>query len=99
MRFIVMFFTAVCVLFLVRIDKLFARSFKSGYCSKQYYITDILKSRDLKLWRRITTTETALKELLPPERTRHLRKRAHKYILPRIIQSVLSQFLSITVSF
>ena len=67
-----------------RIDKVFARALKSGYCIKQYYITDILKRRDFKLWHRITTTETALTELLPPKRTRQLHKRVHNYILPRI---------------
>ena len=29
-----------------RIDKFFARALKSGYCIRQYYITDILKRRD-----------------------------------------------------
>ena len=67
-----------------RIDKFVARALKSGYCIKQYYITDILKRRDFKLWHRITTTETALRELLPPKRTRQLRKRVHNYILPKI---------------
>ena len=30
--------------------KFFARAFESGYCIEQYYITDILKRRDFKLW-------------------------------------------------
>ena len=53
-----------------RTDKFFARAFESGYCIEQYYITDILKRRDFKLWYRITTTESAPRDLLPPKRTR-----------------------------
>ena len=49
--------------YLSRIDKFFARAFKSGYCIKQYYVTDISKRRDFKLWHGITTTETALRDL------------------------------------
>ena len=67
-----------------RIDKFFARAFKSEYCIKQYYITNILKRRDFKLWQRITNTENALRDLLPPKRTSRVRKMAHNYILPRI---------------
>ena len=35
--------------YLKRIDKLFARAFKSGYCLKKYSICDILATRDGKL--------------------------------------------------
>lgn len=54
----------------------FARAFKSGYCIEKYCITDRLKKRYFKLWNRITTTESALKDLLPPKRNRQLRERA-----------------------
>ena len=70
--------------YLKRIDKLFARAFKSGYCLKKYSICDILTTRYNKLWIKITTNTTALDDLLPPRRTRHLRSRGHDYILPRI---------------
>ena len=56
--------------YLSRTDKFFARAFESGYCIEQYCITDILKRRDFKLWHRITTTESAPRDLLPPKRTR-----------------------------
>ena len=51
--------------YLSRTGKAFAWVFESGYCIEQYYITDILKRRDFKLWHRITTTESALRHLLP----------------------------------
>ena len=36
--------------YLNRIDKLFARAFKSRYCMKKYCICDIFITRDRKLW-------------------------------------------------
>ena len=68
--------------YLSRIDKLFARSFKSGYCSRQYNITEILRNRDMKMWQKVITMDTALSDLHPPCKTRQLRNRAHNYILP-----------------
>jgi len=70
--------------YLKRIDKFFARAFKSGYCLKKYSICDILTSRDNKLWIKVTSNTTALDDLLPPRRTRHLRSKGHDYILPRV---------------
>ena len=70
--------------YLKRIDKLFARVFTSGYCSKKYSICDILTTRDSKLWNKITSNTTALDDLLPPRRIRQLRSRGHDYILPRV---------------
>ena len=63
--------------------ELFARAFKSGYCLKKYSICDILITRYNKLWIKITSNTTALDDLLPPRRTRHLRSRGYDYILPR----------------
>ena len=68
--------------YLSRIDKLFVRCYKLGYCLKQHSILDIRRDRDMKLWRRISSTNTALRNLLPPQRTRQLRTRSHNYILP-----------------
>ena len=51
-------------------------AFESGYSIEQYYITDILKRRDFKLWHKITTTESAPGDLLPPKQTKKLLKRA-----------------------
>ena len=70
--------------YLSRIDKLFARCYKLGYCLKQHSILDIRCNRDKKLWQRISSTNTALSDLLPPQRTRQLRTRSHNYILPKV---------------
>ena len=51
---------------------------------KKYSICDILTTRHSKLWNKITSNTTALDDLLPPRRTRHLRSRGHDYILPRV---------------
>ena len=70
--------------YLSRIDKLFGRCYKLGYCLKQHSILDSRRDRDMKLWRRISSTNTALCDLLPPQRTRQLRTRSHNYILSRV---------------
>ena len=70
--------------YLSSIDKLFARCYKLGYCLKQHSILDIRHDRDMKLWRRISSTNTALRDLLPPQRTQQLRSRSHNYILPKV---------------
>ena len=70
--------------YLKRIDKLFARAFKSAYSLKKYSICDILITGDSKLWIKITSNTTTLDDLLPPRRTRQLRSRGHDYILPRV---------------
>ena len=71
--------------YLSRIDKLFARCYKLGYYLKQHSILDIRRKRDMKLWRRISSTNTALSDLLPPQRTRQIRSRSHNYILPNVL--------------
>ena len=37
--------------YLSRIDKLFARCFKLGYCSKHYSILDICRNSDMKFYK------------------------------------------------
>ena len=71
---------AFCSKYLSRIDKLFARCYKFGYCFKQH----IRRNRDMKLWQRISSTNTGLRDLLPPQRTRRMRTRSHNYILPNV---------------
>ena len=56
--------------YLSRMDKLFARCYKLGYCLKQNSILDISRNRDTKLQRRISSTNTALSDLLPQKRKR-----------------------------
>ena len=70
--------------YLSRIDKLFARCYKLGYRLKQHSILDIHRNRDMKLWRRISFINTALSDLLPPQRTPQMRTRSHNYILPNV---------------
>ena len=70
--------------YLSRIDKLFARCYKLGYCLRQYSILDIRRDRDMKLWQRISSTNTALSDLIPLQRTRQMRTRSHNYILPKV---------------
>ena len=49
--------------YLKRIQKLFTRDFKSGYCLKKYSICDILTTRDSKLCNKITPNTVALDDL------------------------------------
>ena len=75
---------AFCSKYLSRIDKLFARCYKLRYCLRQHSILDIRRNRDMKLWQRISSTNTALSDLLPPQRTQQMRTRSHNYILPKV---------------
>ena len=67
-----------------RIDKLFAGCYELGYCLKQHGILDIHHHREMKLWRRISSTNTALSDLLSPQRTQQMRTRLHNYIPPNV---------------
>ena len=69
------------------------KCYKFGYCLKQHSILDIRRNRDTKLWRRISSTNTALSDLLPPQRTRQSRTRSHNYILPKVRTSRLKYVL------
>ena len=73
--------------YLSRIDKLFARCYKSGYCFRQ----NIPPNRGMKLWQRFSSVNTALSDLLPPQRTRRI-----FYLMSG--QVVLNPFLLIHVS-
>ena len=46
--------------YLSRIDKLFSRCYKLGYCLKQHSILDMRRDRDMKLWHTISSTNTAI---------------------------------------
>ena len=68
-----------------QIDQLISRAYNYGYISERKSITDIINSRDRKLWNRITSnTVNALQDLLPNKRSRLLRSRGHEYVSPRI---------------
>ena len=74
--------------YLSRIDRLFKRAFKLGYCKELFFfIENIIALKDKKLWDKITESNstTALDDLLPPEQTMvMLHKRCHNYILPPV---------------
>ena len=73
--------------YLSRIDRLFKRAFKFGYCKERFFIENIIALKDKKLWDKITDSNliTALDDLLPPKRTLvTLRKRRHNYIIPLV---------------
>ena len=71
--------------YLSRIDRLFKRVFKLGYCKERFFIENVIALKDEKFWDKITDSDlkTALDNLLPPKRTMvTLRKRRHNYITP-----------------
>ena len=66
-------------------DRFCQRALRYGYTSKYKHITDVIRIKDRLQWDKITTDSThPLHELLPPRRSRSLRKRGHPYILPRV---------------
>ena len=70
--------------YLSRIDRLFKRAFKVGYCNELFSIENTIALKDKKLWHKITDSNstTTLDDPLPPERTMvTLRKRRHNYII------------------
>lgn len=55
------------------------------YTSKYSAITDVIRIQDRLLWEKITNDSThLLHELLPPQRSRSLRKRGHPYNHPLV---------------
>ena len=76
--------------YLSRIDKLFARCYKLGYCLRPHSILDI--RRGMKLWRRISSTNTTLSDLLPPQRTRQTRTRSHNIIGDELLLNFGAKF-------
>ena len=71
--------------YLRQIDKLVARAHKYSYTSKNYSIEEIIRSRDKKLWDKVTSNvNNPLHELLPNRLERPLRPRGHNYELPLI---------------
>ena len=74
--------------YLSRIDRLFKRAFKLGYCEERFFIENIIVLKDEKLWDKITDSnlKTALMTFCHvPKRTMvTLRKRRHYYITPLV---------------
>ena len=57
---------------------------KYRYNAKVTPITDSIRERDLKLWKKVTTDNHCLNDLLPMKTTRKLRDRGHDYVLPLV---------------
>ena len=73
--------------YLSRIDRLFKRAFKLGYCKELFLIENIISLKDKTLWDKIpdSNSTTALDDLLPPKWTMvTLHKRRHNCILPPV---------------
>ena len=71
--------------YLSQIDKLLRRAFRFGYIQHESSIQQVIKDRDVRLWKSIMGTSShPLKDLLPPRKNRSLRGRAHPYQIPRV---------------
>ena len=65
-------------------DRFSKRAVKYGHTAKFFSITDLISQRDLELWKKVTTDNHSLNDLLPMKRTRNLRDRSHDYVLPLV---------------
>ena len=76
----------------IRIDSLFRKAFRRGFCCQTFGIDDLISAGDKKLFRQMSGESHCLHPLLPTQRnkklTNCLRKRGHNYQLPHI-QSTL----------
>ena len=82
---ILLFCLIVYNIYLTRIDKFLKRAARLGYTTRSVSIKDVIKDRDMKLWKSIIINPNhCLYDLLPPKRTRTLRDRGHNFILPRV---------------
>jgi hypothetical protein len=74
-----------------RLDSLFRKAFKRGFCFNIFTIDDLISSGDCKLFRQLMANEGhCLHSLLPAQKTkRSLRKRGHNYKLPQIQSTLL----------
>ena len=77
---------SACKKCLDRIDNFCKRAYRYGYTIKaDFQISTLIEERDKLLFNNITTTKDhPLKDLLPPKRSRMLRKRGHEFQLPQI---------------
>ena len=71
--------------YLSQIDRLVRRAFRFGYIRHELSIQQVIKDRDVRLWKSIMATSShPLKDLLPPLKNRALRGRSHPYQIPRV---------------
>ena len=70
--------------YISQINRFSKRAVKYGYTATFFSITDLISQRDLELWKKVTTDNHSLNDLLPMKRTRNLRDRSHDYVLPLV---------------
>ena len=71
--------------YLSQIDRLVRRAFRFGYIQHESSIQQVIKDKDVRLWKGIMGAfSQPLKDLLPPLKNRALRGRSHPYQIPRV---------------
>ena len=69
--------------YLSQIDRLLRRAFRFGYIQHETPIQQVIKDRDVRLWKSIMGTSSyPLQDLLPPLKNRALIGRTHPYQIP-----------------
>ena len=77
---------SACKKYLNRIENFCKRAYRCGYTARaDFEISTLIEERDKLLFNKITTRKDhPLQDLLPPKRSRMLRKRGHEFQLPQI---------------
>ena len=71
--------------YLSQIDRLVRRAFRFGYIQHESSIQQVIKDRDVRLWKSIMGASLhPLKVLLSPLKNRALSDRSHPYQIPRV---------------
>ena len=71
--------------YLSQIDRLVTRASRFGYIQHESSIQQVIKDKDVRLWKSIMGAfSQPLKDLLPPLKNRALRGRSHPYQIPRV---------------
>ena len=81
--------------YLSQIDRLLRRAFRFGYIQHESSIQQVIKDRDVRLWKSIMGTSShPLEDLLPSRKNRALRGRLHPYQIPRVNTERLKKFFA-----
>ena len=79
--------------YLSQIDRLLRRAFRFGYIQHESSIQQVIKDRDVRVWKSIMGTSShPLEDLLPSRKNRALRGRSHPYQIPRVNTERLKKF-------
>ena len=70
--------------YLSQIDKFIQHAVKHGYTNKRPSIVELKRTKDTKLWSKVTAQNYCLNDLLPSPKTCTLWERAHNYVLPQV---------------